>query len=167
MYKVTNSERVKKCLQNLSSKTAWKFEQQLNQLREDGYLPEETPIAASDHLFRFRVDNDWVATAQRPETRTFLGRRTWEIEILELVSQPQKPSQSLPSKAWIKEATQAIIALIRPYLPSILGVITLGTIGAIAISAVADNNQGQVDIKLETDGRKINGEVNYDSRQLK
>jgi hypothetical protein len=92
-------------------------------IKEDGCLPEEIPIAG-DHLFRFQVDDNWFAVAQRQEVRTLWGQQTFKIEVLELspVAEFEKISNSKPLEieGWMQQMAHVIIPFIHDHSLTIL-----------------------------------------------
>ncbi len=168
--KVHLTQNARKCSKTIPLKSYLAFKKCIQKLRQNGCLSEEIPLTG-DRLFAFAIDGDWVAVAQRQECRNWRGSRIFKIGILDLIpaSQFQPPSNRLTIEItpreinWMKTAIEAIAPLLdRPHLPALAGVLTAT---AIAIFAVGYNDQSKVNLKMETDGTKVNGEFTIDGRQ--
>lgn len=171
MYPVYLDSNARKRSQTLSSKSYLDFNKLIALLRQDGCVTEEIPLAG-DRLFAFKVEDDWVALAQRQECRDWRGNRTFNIEVLDVIPATEFDRASNRSTLepasnathWIAKVTGAIAPFIRhPNLP----VQVLVAFGAIAILAVGYNYQGKLNLKMETDGDQVTGEVTIDGRQSK
>jgi hypothetical protein len=140
----------------LNKESSWNFQKIYYQLEKDGCLPEEILLPGA-RRFRFKIDEYWWAIAYRKEIPTLWGGRTFEIEILEL--RPVSESEKSDDKTWIKQAAKIIMPLIfRRCLPPLLAAMT-------SLAPASNNFPGEVDIKTETDGSKVNTEITIDNRQ--
>ncbi|MDY6941302.1 MAG: hypothetical protein SWY16_27060 [Cyanobacteriota bacterium] len=169
-YSVKLDSRVRQLSQTLPIKSKLDFEKRLDRLRQDGCLTEELPVAG-DRLFAFDIDGDWVAIVQRQECRNWRGSRTIEIEVLDLVAKSEfdrSANRATPESAsggteWPEKLLNAIALLIHhPHLTIRVGVVVTSAIG---LFAVAHQSQGEVKLKMETDGTKVNSEFTIDGRQ--
>lgn len=169
MNRVDLDSNARKRSQILPSKSYLDFNKSIDLLRKDGCLPEEISLAG-DRLFAFKVEGDWVALAQRQDCRDWRGNRTFNIEVLDVIPASDFDRSSNRSTLepasnathWIAKVTGAIAPFIRrPNLP----ILVLVGFGAIAIFAVGYKYSGKLNLKMETDGDRVTGEVTIDGRQ--
>lgn len=181
-----NQVRETKSVRQRSETIRWEsylaYGKQKTQLKRDGRLTEEIPLG---DRFVFSVDGDWVAVVQRQECRDLLRNRILRITIGELMSVEEfgrwtiensvnSPNRQLVNTSsaieptsggtdWLANVSGALAPWLKnSHLPILLWVMVAGAIGLLAVGY---NYQGQVNLKMETDGTKVNGEFTIDGRQ--
>jgi hypothetical protein len=178
---VRYSQTAGKFTKSLPLETYLDCDRALDRLRQDGCLTEEIPLG--DHFFAFKIDNDWVAIAQRQEHQTWWGQRKLRITVTELMRVEEfgrwmlQNSVQLPSLQ-LADSTLEPAAGGTPWMGMLVKAIGLffsrpntllvwvTVVIPISLAAIACNYKGTVEIQIKTDGdRNVAGEVTIDGRQ--